>query len=647
MLSPWSRAGQQVIATCPGRCQACGPGLLGRFNCWGARVHAKRYHSGTFLYSAILAGACIVDSSAKAIRNKEWETALSKAKEDVESIEKIAEERANRLLASESSATETIREALRTNIWEDEDDPDTLPTPLPEPSHNYVPLTVGSVLRYPIEVGGLRPRWPQSTVPITSKWEGEALPPQSLWSSDNRRKIAGSREWYPKRLCIVEVEAMRLVLHLMMVVGLNEKSEIDLEDMMGSDCPVDVVHSYARHSIGTQRRVRQLILQPYIWEHIHPLKPWEDDQRPEFSVVSPNYKRYLLMAPEDARESTRNLNYKIYREFDKDKLKSTSLQHVVLLICDHLLRSPAPPNIETLNVILLGFEGFEATKATSNRHRVDLVNAVVNFRRSTPIRVNELYCAGILRHYRQTDKPRAFLGFITKMRAERGHLMLAKPDVFINTESKGRLRRREDGRVAQAVHPMPMVFWEMLKGVLKFAGFDQAIEVCQLLKEDAWGMDWRCLRSLMFDCVRRANWEDGRIVWEEMLTLAERTRDVPHWILASILALCKVCNQYQEFEEVFEEAMDRGYDLEKLVKALDYVLANVRGEVWELGPRGYTRKAPVIEERPAGHEELAAAVREFILHQKKTAKAGEARDDQVDSEELGTSNDKGDSDEVP
>ena len=106
---------------------------------------------------------------------------------------------------------------------------------------------------------------------------------------------------------------------------------------------------------------------------------------------------------------------------------------------------------------------------------------------------------------------------------------------------------------------MPIMYWEMVKGVLHFAGFNKAMEICKSLKTESWGLDWQCIDSLMTDCIRRASWIDGKMVWEEVLLLGQKTKEIPKWILTAFLALYRICNREEEYETVLREAVARGH----------------------------------------------------------------------------------------
>src|SRR5215472_11823506 len=93
MQSVWTRA-TQLACSC--RCPAClhsKPAVVRRIATAAGNVVSRPFSTGTLLYTAIFAAACVVDGGAKAQRRKQWDDAIAKAKQEVEAIEKSTEQR--------------------------------------------------------------------------------------------------------------------------------------------------------------------------------------------------------------------------------------------------------------------------------------------------------------------------------------------------------------------------------------------------------------------------------------------------------------------------------------------------------------------------------------------------------------------------
>jgi len=116
-------------------------------------------------------------------------------------------------------------------------------------------------------------------------------------------------------------------------------------------------------------------------------------------------------------------------------------------------------------------------------------------------------------------------------------------------------------RVIQLPYPTPMVFGALIKGVLKFSGFEAALRVCQGMAHEGWGLCMSGLNPLLLDCVARRDWTSGLAVWNQVKALKDKERRrskvpgrIPLSNFATMLQLCTRCRQKDAFEEVMEEA---------------------------------------------------------------------------------------------
>jgi hypothetical protein len=237
----------------------------------------------------------------------------------------------------------------------------------------------------------------------------------------------------------------------------------------------------------------------------------------------------------------------------------------VAKICHNLLTSSAPPDIETFNLLLLGFHRW---------NRPELCHIVIVALDDAKVRPNELTCAAALRHFVNTDDPTLFSEYISRMRGMTNSLMLARPDVRIESEgARRRLIRTESGKVYQKIYPTPLVFRQLMRGVLKFAGFDRAMEIYYEMKQDGWGLDTKSVARLFHDCAISGAWIDGYLLWEEFQHLRGKgniDRYLPRFY-ASMLALCERMGKQVAYNEVLVEGIAAGLSRYHLAKTAHFL----------------------------------------------------------------------------
>ena len=451
MSSRWSRISQQIFITCNGRCNLYGSSIAGRLNCWTARIYAKRYYSGTHLYSAVLADERVADGGAKTTINNEWGNAFAKTKEDFTILKEASQKRARRPLRTDPLDIDTIDENLEARAQKDQDEPFIQESETQW--EGFISLSMETVLKYPTEPGTTRPPLPATTVPVTSKWGVNDLPPQSLWSGEMRRQKSFARKMSIKKAAITEVAAMRLILRLMHLVQLSGCSKRVLDDVLGYESQ-PALHTYAQVPSDKQKMLIKK-LADYTVTVLHPLSAWEGDDRFGFPIASPNYRKHGKITGDQIGSvpvqafvfrQLKDMNYRLYRHFQAYTSQEISFERLVARICDVLLHATVPPNIDTLNILLLGFQETNSKEEI----RAEVVAFLRSFQSWTTLRVNELYCAAILRQYRRQDDLERFSDFISLMRGRKNGLMLAKPDISISEACNGRLIRRANGKVNQA-----------------------------------------------------------------------------------------------------------------------------------------------------------------------------------------------------
>jgi hypothetical protein len=105
-----------------------------------------------------------------------------------------------------------------------------------------------------------------------------------------------------------------------------------------------------------------------------------------------------------------------------------------------------------------------------------------------------------------------------------------------------------------------MVFGALIGGVMKFGGFERALEVYFEMKADGWGLDLAGLTRLLGDCVRRADWQGGLYVWEEINSIKDvaMPRDMAP-AYEFMLSLCSVTGNTSAFNQLLKEVARRGF----------------------------------------------------------------------------------------
>ena len=185
---------------------------------------------------------------------------------------------------------------------------------------------------------------------------------------------------------------------------------------------------------------------------------------------------------------------------------------------------------------------------------------------ASKIRPNEITLRYILGHYISERRPDGFSRFVAWMRGVSDALMLADPGITINEAGQNRLIRVNERKVYQKVHPTPMVFGALIGGVMKFGGFDRALDVYYEMKADGWGLDMAGLTRLLGDCIRRADWQGGVYVWDEINSIKDMAmpKDMAK-AYEFMLSLCSVTGNTSAFNQVLREIAGRGFDRKSII----------------------------------------------------------------------------------
>jgi hypothetical protein len=276
---------------------------------------------------------------------------------------------------------------------------------------------------------------------------------------------------------------------------------------------------------------------------------------PELQPFIPTYSHY-----EDGlhHELLRDLNSSLVELFTSWKHKRLDFLALMVKLCHNLLVSSAPPNVQTMNILLLGFYSSDKYRTlSSSQARHLIIDWLIYICLTVKIRPNEITCSTILATYRRRGMRTAFTEFILLMRGSGGPnaLMFTKP-LSLTSQSAARLTPTlEENRIfKQAVYPSPMIFAEVIKGVAKFYNLHDAVAICKEFTAKEWGYDWSCLRYLLQSCIIQKDWDSGMWVWDEIRKFREAGHKEPVGILAAVLALCVQCGKEDMFAEILRYA---------------------------------------------------------------------------------------------
>ncbi|KAJ4296511.1 hypothetical protein N0V90_006556 [Kalmusia sp. IMI 367209] len=331
------------------------------------------------------------------------------------------------------------------------------------------------------------------------------LPPQSLWALEQPRLAAMRKRQTRKKIAIQELSGL---------------TEVAVEDW-----PEDTMSA---------RKGAKLLAEPH----------------------------YHQDSDGDYHHITGQLNVAItnvLNEFQGKQCSPERIASATAKICHNLLISSSAPNLQTFNILLAGFKKWQ---------KPQLLDDVIHALDLCKVRPNEITCVAILDHYADTQRPDPFSRFVARMRGAGDALMLANPNITLNEKGKSRLIRASDTKVFQKVYPTPMVFDSLMHGVLKFAGFERAMDIYHEMKEDGWGLDILGLSRFLDDCIQRADWQGGLLIWGEIASIRGRIKPKPlAKAYAQFLALCSVAGNPAAFNSVLNDVIRRGYDRKSMLKS--------------------------------------------------------------------------------
>lgn len=400
------------------------------------------------------------------------------------------------------------------------------------------------------------PAWPSSTGLMLRR---RNAPPQSIYATPYASEMAARKQWTSKKIRLNELSVDRMVLRTLIWV--------DLEGMLEA-ANDEIPRKTRKKFIRPRNEYYQLLEETEAKLQRVRATPVDSE---EFEDM-PLYCHYQHDEYGGHYEAATQLNRELSATIAQPPPRGYSTQAGLLLyICRRLTTCPVPPNHSCWNTILKGF----------NDHDFDprLGSYVIRAMREGHIRMSEDSYINILKHYQRADDREGFIKFVGLMQGQNGGLALARTGIKINEASEGRLIEVFDEvagvmKIIQKPYQVPSVFNHIVKGVLQFAGFRTALEICQTMGREGWGLSMIGMTNLLQNCALRADWESGREVWNQIKLIQSKSRrrgvaeKIQTRTYVSMLAMCVVCEQEYDYNEVLVEAVLNGHSQPFLLERL-------------------------------------------------------------------------------
>jgi hypothetical protein len=396
-----------------------------------------------------------------------------------------------------------------------------------------------------------RAKWPANTGPRLKR---SLLPPQSIYAILGRQETARTKPWSQKKLANVNMSMEIFIYQLFL-----ELHQRDLVEQATKAVPKDFAEVFVQAENALRERSdaheqRLVALRPITSDREIENFLQHDESLEARSMDLCRYTQKQYRSNGTVQQSlNRSLRYLLNQRRHNQIVTSTLLAKIAYNL--HL--SSAPPGVQTYNILLLGF-------SVLKEH--DLAARVIKSMDETKMRYNEVSFAAILDHYKNTNQPDTFIHTIKWMRGQADGPMLAHPNAWNNEKKRDLLlpKPEQPWKLLQLPYPTPYVFRAVLAGVTKFAGFDTALQMCQHLRNDGWGVSIAGFTILLKDCAERADWESGNAVWKNIIALKMLSRRRVRSVVtvekigmeafAAMLRLALRCGRRDAYDEVWELA---------------------------------------------------------------------------------------------
>ncbi|KAF2152312.1 hypothetical protein K461DRAFT_313043 [Myriangium duriaei CBS 260.36] len=456
MQTVWSRAAQ-VRASC--RCASCTTKTsVTRHSATTASKRPTKYlTTSTLLYSGIFAVAATTDALVKEHRRQRWDDAIANAKEGVEQVQTRLEGLEGTRIFEEAESYQRRSENLESFLDEEDaayEEPHRIPR--------------GQT-------------WPESS---GNDFEQGNFAPQSAWASPQYQARWKARAWTPKKIHLTELAIDKLTLRILL--------QLDKQDLQ--DVVLDSFSEDFRRLISRPRRKLESLL-GLVNRRIRETKaidPKEDETA--FAEIPGVITRYRQDINSHYLDTAAAVEKSVMRTFNRHSAGHLSNTQLVLDTLHSLVTSSAPPSLGTFNQMIEGF----------SKKLLDpsITQNVINAMRGCSTRINETTLISILEHYIRTNHYARFCYHVELMQGMHGGLSLARPDIWITEKSQERLVptvhiRNNNKIIVQKPVANPVVFSTLIQGVLHFEGFDAALDMCQSMGRDGWGLSMKGLTPLL------------------------------------------------------------------------------------------------------------------------------------------------------
>jgi hypothetical protein len=112
-----------------------------------------------------------------------------------------------------------------------------------------------------------------------------------------------------------------------------------------------------------------------------------------------------------------------------------------------------------------------------------------------------------------------------------------------------------DPVLIQAMKPSPLIYAEMVQGLLKFVGLRKTIEICTHLYSYGWGWSYSCLHRLILQCAVDLDWDICFSIWSFAQVLLRQGYPMPKAVYARMLAFCSLAKNSNLFSEIFSQSL--------------------------------------------------------------------------------------------
>ncbi|KAF1982908.1 hypothetical protein K402DRAFT_397061 [Aulographum hederae CBS 113979] len=391
------------------------------------------------------------------------------------------------------------------------------------------------------------------------------VPPESLWAASHLREAAMENRHTPKKMRVLELAVPKLVIQMMLSVketSLKAAATKTVTEVFEFPELLRPLAFASKASLCASLNALNL--------EIRQIRYGDTSKPPRSTgleslvpIPIPTYEQDYHGLFRDITRNQNKLIISMLGDFRQGRTSKVSQKHIVRLagISNVLLTSTAPPNLETVNILLdhLGW-------ARSTTAGAELLDHVIEFLFETRIRPNEFTCAAILDHYVAVSDRHRFSRFIALMRGYAvGGLTLARPTLDVRAINGDFLVRKagQSHKIVQQVQPTPLVYNSLLRGLLKFAGLQRTVELSHEFRQEGWTYDYHSFTFLLRQCIDEQNWELGRACWTQMSKSIRSWHPQVLWqrtVWADLMCLCQACSRPKELRDYLREAVLHGFD---------------------------------------------------------------------------------------